>query len=161
MAARNRWHIRHRCGHRIEWDLSDKPPAKRAGFASWLAQRDCTRCWWAKRRRPDRHRLSPPASPSQPSARKQAVIEVWEQRNGMPVLDGSDPAVARARQIRCDLLATSLSTSADDRSRDALLSRAQAITAAGWWIDDRNIKAGLLFRRPNGPLAGQRTAGPL
>jgi hypothetical protein len=79
----------------------------------------------------------------------------------MPALDGSDRTVAWARQLRYDLLASSLSTKVDDRSREALLSRARAIIDAGWWINHRNMEAARLLTRPNGPAAGRRTTGPV
>ncbi|MCN9240683.1 hypothetical protein NGF19_07715 [Streptomyces sp. RY43-2] len=36
------WTIDHACGHTNEADLSDRPADRRAGYARWLADRDCS-----------------------------------------------------------------------------------------------------------------------
>jgi hypothetical protein len=45
MAPNTTCTVRRRRGHHIDSVLSDKPPDRRLGFAAWLAQRDCRRCW--------------------------------------------------------------------------------------------------------------------
>ena len=49
MAVRTKWTTKHLCGHEVVHDLSDRPADRRAGFARWLADRDCTDCWKAAR----------------------------------------------------------------------------------------------------------------
>ncbi len=49
MAVKKLWTIDHACGHTNEADLSDRPADRRAGYARWLAGRDCTDCWRASR----------------------------------------------------------------------------------------------------------------
>ena len=132
------WPVLHRCGHRVEWDLSRKHPYDRAGFARWLALRDCTPCWWAKRRK------NRPARPAYPSRRPSGGLDSWEHAARMPVLTGSDKAVAWARQIRHGLLAAAVPRStrlngSTDEAVVALLGLARTIAAAAWWIDHRKI----------------------
>ena len=133
------WPVLHRCGHRVEWDLSRKHPDDRASFARWLALRDCTRCWWAKRRK---YRLARPTfSPRTPSD----VLDSWEHAARMPALTGSDKAITWARKIRRRLLTAALPPSArlrgtTDEAVLALVGHARAIAAAAWWIDHRKIE---------------------
>lgn len=42
MAVRTTWKIVHSCGHEVAHNLSDRPADRRAGFARWLAERDCS-----------------------------------------------------------------------------------------------------------------------
>jgi hypothetical protein len=142
MAVKTTWRVRHRCGHQIDWNLSDKQPAERAGFAAWLAQRDCTRCWWAKRRTPDRQARA--AARIRRRADQAAAMTAWETRTGLPALHGSDKAVRWARQIRYRLLrpapddhhlADGDRPAADLNVRLTLIAR--RVTSASWWIGHR------------------------
>ncbi|GAA2678118.1 hypothetical protein GCM10010400_46570 [Streptomyces aculeolatus] len=49
MAIRTHWTVEHSCTHETVHDLSDRPADRRAGFARWLAERDCPDCWKAAR----------------------------------------------------------------------------------------------------------------
>ncbi len=49
MAVRTHWTVEHACSHSVDHDLSNRPADKRAGFARWLASKDCTDCWKAAR----------------------------------------------------------------------------------------------------------------
>lgn len=42
MAIKTTWPVEHTCGHREDHDLSGKRPSERAGYARWLATKDCT-----------------------------------------------------------------------------------------------------------------------
>jgi hypothetical protein len=42
MAVQKTWTVVHACGHEITHDLSDRPADRRAGFARWLTERDCS-----------------------------------------------------------------------------------------------------------------------
>lgn len=135
------WPVLHRCGHRVEWDLSRKHPDDRAGFAGWLALRDCTPCWWARRRK---YRLARPTFPSRTST---DVLDGWEHAARMPALTGSDKAIVWARKIRHRLLTAALPPRAQikgstDEAALALFGHAQTIAAAAWWIDHRKIEPG-------------------
>ena len=138
------WPVTHRCGHRVLWDLSREHPEDRAGFARWLSLRDCTPCWWAKRRH---HRaLWRNRAPRKTST---SWLEDWEKAARMPVLSGGPKAVAWARQIRHHLVTAAMRPSAQaNRSSDeatlALIGHAQAVTAAAWWIDHRKLEPGHL-----------------
>jgi DNA primase len=145
------WPVLHRCGHRVEWDLSRKRPDDRAGFARWLALRDCTPCWWAKRRK---YRLARPTfSPRTP----RDALDGWEHAARMPALTGSDKAIAWARKIRHRLLSAALPPSArlkgtTDEAVLALVGHARTIASAAWWIDHRKDRTA----RPRGRLGRSR-----
>jgi hypothetical protein len=151
MAANNTWSVRHRCGHFIDWDLSHKPPDRRVGFAAWLALRDCTRCWWTKRRNPD-HRarsISRARTISRPqrTAQRRSATHQWEITSGMPALEGSVKAVAWARRIRHHLLLTAreglgIRRGAQEEFAHRYAAPARQITTAAWWIDHRLVAPG-------------------
>lgn len=42
MAIRTHWPVEHACSHQVIHDLSGRPADKRAGFARWLAAKDCS-----------------------------------------------------------------------------------------------------------------------
>jgi hypothetical protein len=136
------WPIVHRCGHRVDWDLSHKHPNDRAGFARWPSLRDCTGCWWAKRRGQRRPYRSRPRRRTGPK-----WIVQWENAAGMPALSGSDRAVGWARKIRRQLITAALPqmavpTGEGSEAALSLVSHARAITTARWWIDHRKVEVG-------------------
>jgi hypothetical protein len=144
MAFKITWLVRHRCGHLISWDLSHKRPSVRADFANWLAQRDCTRCWWAKRRTPNR--LQRAVTRTQRRAEEAAELTGWETEAQMPVLEGSERAVTWARAIRYRLLQAAHHhhflagrLPAEDFSVRFEVP-AHRVTSASWWIDHRRVK---------------------
>lgn len=49
MAVRTHWTVERACSHCVDHDLSNRLADKRAGFARWLASKDCTDCWKAAR----------------------------------------------------------------------------------------------------------------
>lgn len=130
------WSVQHRCGHRVEWDLGRKRPSGRAGFARWLAERDCTRCWWANRRDPHRQ-----ARAARIPLGQVLQIQAWERRLQMPALTGRPKAVAWARKVRHRLLthASLLDTADALQHCDELHAGARRITSARWWIDHRRL----------------------
>jgi hypothetical protein len=150
MAIKTTWRVRHRCGHRIAWDLSDKSPSERSGFATWLSQRDCTRCWWARRRSPDRRtRVA-----SRPKRKTQQVsaIESWETDPALPALVGSEKAVGWARQIRHRLLRSAhrhLVSKGPGSEHELIVlceKPASQFVDAAWWIDHRHADPEDLLR---------------
>lgn len=145
MAATPKWSVQHRCGHRINWDLNHKPPDRRVGFAAWLAMRDCTRCWWTKRRNPDRRirAILRPARPGRQRARS------WEATAGMPALEGSNKAASWATSIRRHLLLAARDQLGNRAGAEEEFARrysapARRITTAAWWIDHRRVTPGQL-----------------
>jgi hypothetical protein len=137
--VRAQWPVVHRCGHRVLWDLSRKHPDDRAGFARWLALRDCTPCWWTKRRH---HGRSPAERRRQ---LEYSRITRWERATSMPLLAGSNKAVAWAAKIRHRLITAALPTSepasgCTDAAVTAVIGAARAVTAAAWWIDHRKVE---------------------
>ncbi len=130
------WPVQHRCGHRVEWDLSRRHPSDRVGYAHWLARRDCTRCWWANRRDPHQQ-----ARAARSRLRQVLEVETLERQLQMPPLAGRPKAVAWARKVRHRLLtrASQPATADPPRPCDELHVGAKRITAATWWIDRRRL----------------------
>lgn len=131
-----RWPVQHRCGHRVEWDLSRKHPDDRIGYAHWLAGRDCTRCWWANRRDPHQQ-----ARAARSRLRQVLQVQAWERQHQMPPLAGRPKAVAWARKVRHRLVTRGAQTAAGDGQQhcDDIRAAARRITTARWWIDHRHL----------------------
>ena len=144
-----RWPVQHRCGHRVEWDLGRKHPSDRAGFARWLAERDCTRCWWANRRDPYRQ-----ARAARTPLRQVLQVQAWERQLQMPALAGRPKAVAWARKVRHRLLTPASQHATADALQPCyeIQAGARRITAARWWIDHRHLNpADLAAALKSGP----------
>ena len=141
MAIKTVWPVEHSCGHEREHDLNDKRPSERAGYARWLATKDCSDCWRACR---DKHNSKDKERwLGERRAEEAATIECWERSCAMPALDGSDKAVAWGSQIRHQLVvaahdhAQSIGVSGDDFGQQ-VEAPCRRITSASWWIDQRD-----------------------
>jgi hypothetical protein len=140
MPVQTTWTVAHSCGHGQDHDLSSRSPSDRAGFARWLAKKECSSCWRAGRDKADSKERE--AWLAERRATEATEIEAWEKRAGMPVLDGSDKQVEWARRVRRYLLTAGHDWWLDaGRDEDDFASRieapARSITGAGWWIDQR------------------------
>lgn len=134
MSVKTIWHIRHACGHETDRDLSDLRPSARAGRARFYASGDCPSCWGAKKRAADTRRWR---------EKQRAAHLAWERAAAMPALDGSEKAAAWAGHVRHQLLAAAhevfCDTGRDDEVFEADVEEpARQITAASWWIDQRD-----------------------
>jgi len=134
------WNLTHACVHCGEHDLSAKRPSERAGYARWLAAKDCAECWKATRdRQAARERDGWLAE------RRAAVlagIEAWEVFADMPVLEGSDKATGWARHVRYQLLAAAHGTLdlSDDEFAARIEAPARRLDSVSWWIDQRDTE---------------------
>ena len=103
MAVKTTWPVEHSCGHDEDHDLSERRPSERASYARWLAGRECSDCWTAKRDRQnakDRDRWV-----AERRAEESAAAEAWEKAADMPALDGrNDKAVEWGRRVRHQLM---------------------------------------------------------
>jgi len=135
------WAVQHRCGHRVQWDLSRKHPNDRAGYARWLAERDCTRCWWSNRRDPYQQ-----CQTARKRLRQVLQVQTWELQLHMPLLTGRPKAVAWAREVRHRLLtrAEQASTAGAEPHCGAIHAGARRVTTATWWIDHRHLEPATL-----------------
>jgi hypothetical protein len=142
MAVKTIWNIEHACGHNADANLSDKRADQRAGFARWLATKDCDDCWRAQR--DDAERRSKEDWLAVRRAEETAAIDAWERSCSMPELTGSDKAVQWARRCRSDLLTGAygylvLGTEMTEEDwEDRIEGPARELTAAAWWIDQRD-----------------------
>jgi hypothetical protein len=138
-AAKTTWEAHHPCGHRARktaafHDLSARRPSVRAGYARWLATRDCTDCRRAGRDAAvARERVTWLAGRR---AEELTETEVWETRAAaMPALDGSDKAVEWGLQVRYQLLAATHDTLgvADGDFAVRVENPARRLDSASWW----------------------------
>ncbi|MEU3692350.1 hypothetical protein [Streptomyces narbonensis] len=140
MAVNKFWTIDHACGHTVESDLSDRPADRRAGYARWLASRDCSGCWRASREEDIKTKVEWLAKQR---ATDQAEAEAWSEQYRMPPLDGTDRAVAWATRCRRQLVSAAYTalvvegtTSAAEW--EAIEDAVRPLTRAGWWLDQRD-----------------------
>jgi hypothetical protein len=133
------WTVTHSCGHDQDHDLSSRRPSERAGFARWLGKKECSSCWRAGRNKANSKERE--AWLAERRAAEAEEIATWEQRTGMPKLDGSAKQVEWARRVRRDLLAAGhewwLDAGRDEDEFARIEALARRITGAGWWIDQR------------------------
>jgi len=137
MAVKTVWPIHHQRGHDQDHDLSEKRAIEWAGFARWLAGRDCAECWrtsrGAKVKRASQARFT------EHGGHRAHRITLWERRSRMPHLEGSDKAIEWARRVRFDLLTAAYAcVDTDDGFVASVEEPARSITSASWWIDQRD-----------------------
>ncbi|GAU70751.1 hypothetical protein SSP35_22_00540 [Streptomyces sp. NBRC 110611] len=140
MAVRTHWNITHACGHEIARDLSGRPADRRAGFARWLAERDCTDCWKAERGADTESKEQWLAARR---AEEQRAAAEWAERFDMPPLEGPERALDWGERSRHRLMTsahTALVVEGTWHEADwaELEEKARSITRAGWWIDQRD-----------------------
>ncbi|PZT74121.1 MULTISPECIES: hypothetical protein [unclassified Streptomyces] len=140
MSVKKFWTIDHACGHTVEADLSDRPADRRAGYARWLAGRDCAGCWRASRTDATEATTEWLAKRR---ATEQAEAETWSAQYRMPPLDGTDRAVAWAARCRHQLVAAAYTAlvvegTTSEAEWEAIEDAVRLLTRAGWWLDQRD-----------------------
>lgn len=138
--SRTEWNVTHDCGHEVVHDLSNRPADKRAGFARWLAAKDCTDCWKAARE-------ADTASKEEWLAAKRAeerqAADEWAERFDMPPLEGPERALDWGERSRHQLITAAHTALVAEGTWDEadwaqLEEKARTISRVGWWIDQRD-----------------------
>ncbi|MEU9069949.1 MULTISPECIES: hypothetical protein [Streptomyces] len=142
MAVRTAWKIIHSCGHEVTHDLSNRPADRRAGFARWLAAKDCPDCWKASR---DADTDSKEEWLAAKRAAEQEAARAWAKRFDMPPLEGPEKALDWGERSRHQLMTGAHTTLVvegtwDESDWAELEEKARAVTRAGWWIDQRDAE---------------------
>lgn len=140
MAVRTTWKIAHNCGHEVTHDLSNRPADRRAGFARWLATKDCTDCWKAAR---DADTESKEEWLATRRAAELEAARAWAKRFDMPPLEGPEKALDWGERSRHQLMTDAHTTLVAEGTWDEadwaeLEEKARAVSRAGWWIDQRD-----------------------
>ncbi|MEU5083730.1 MULTISPECIES: hypothetical protein [Streptomyces] len=140
MAVRTKWTVEHACGHEVVHDLSDRAADRRAGFARWLGERDCTDCWKAAR---SNDTASKEEWLAAKRAEEQRAAAEWAAQFDMPPLEGPERALAWGERTRHQLMTAAhtalvIEGTWDDADWAELEEKARTITRAGWWIDQRD-----------------------
>jgi hypothetical protein len=138
MAVKTTWEVDHACRHLEAHDLSVRRVSERAGYARWLATKDCSDCW-----RTERDRLATRQREewlAVRGAKEGAEAGAWEALADMPVLDGSERTVDWAKRVRRSLLVAAYDTLGSDEAQFAARIKAPArlIRRASLWIDQRD-----------------------
>lgn len=147
MAVKTIWPVTYACGHSEDRDLSAKRADERAGYARWLASKECTECWRAGQADAG-ERLSKQQWLETKRAEEAQAICAWEQRAGMQPMDGSDKAIAWGRRVRHTTLTSAYDAlvaeadMTDEQWAAAIEAPARLITRATWWIDNRDTAPG-------------------
>jgi hypothetical protein len=158
VAIRKTWTIVHRCGHEREHDLSDRPADRRASFARWLQERDCTDCWKTSREKDGAGKEEWLAAKR---AAEQEAALAWATRFDMPRLEGPERALDWGERSRHQLMTaahTALVVEGgwDDGDWALLEEKARAVTLAGWWIDQRDAEGTDLLELLDAATAADR-----
>ncbi|MGV9790849.1 hypothetical protein [Streptomyces sp. NPDC003435] len=137
---RTQWTVTHACGHEAVRDLSDRPADRRAGFARWLADRDCTDCWKATTSTDTASRKEWLATKR---AEEQRAAAEWATQFDMPLLEGPDKVLAWGEASRHQLMTAAhtalvVEGTWDEDDWAELEEKARSITRASWWIDQRD-----------------------
>ncbi|SOE32571.1 hypothetical protein [Streptomyces sp. OK228] len=140
MAVKKIWTINHACGDTTQADLSDRPADRRAGYARWLAEHDCTECWRAAQGEDTESKAEWLAKKR---AAEQAEAEEWSTQYRMPPLDGTDRAVAWGTRCRHQLVAGAYTAlvmegTTSEAEWAAIEDAVRPLTRAGWWLDQRD-----------------------
>ncbi|MBC3987525.1 hypothetical protein H8N00_01080 [Streptomyces sp. AC563] len=140
MTVRTQWTVDHACSHQVVHDLSHRPADRRAGFARWLAARDCTDCWKATR---DADTVSKQEWLNAKRAEEHQAANEWAERFDMPPLEGPERTLDWGERCRHHLMTAAhtalvVEGTWDEATWSALEEQARSITRAGWWIDQRD-----------------------
>ncbi|MFE4055216.1 hypothetical protein ACFXP3_02730 [Streptomyces sp. NPDC059096] len=122
--------------------MSDRPADRRAGFARWLAGRDCTDCWKAARSADTESKAQWLAAKR--TEERQAAAE-WAQKFDMPPLEGPERLLEWGERSRHQLMKAAHTALVAEGAWDEadwakLEERARLIGRAGWWIDQRDAE---------------------
>ncbi|MBQ0855486.1 hypothetical protein J8N05_45800 [Streptomyces sp. BH-SS-21] len=142
MTVRTSWTVQHPCGHEVTHDLSGRPADRRAGFARWLAGKDCTDCWRSTRGADTQSKEQWLAAKR---AEEQQAAAEWAARFDMPPLDGPERALDWGERSRHQLMSAAhavlvIEGSWSETDWADLEEKARTVTRAGWWIDQRDAE---------------------
>ncbi|MET9812400.1 hypothetical protein [Streptomyces sp. NPDC006355] len=142
MAVQKTWTVVHACGHEITHDLSDRPADRRAGFARWLTERDCTDCWKAAR---DGDSAGKEEWLAARRAEEQQAAAQWSEQFEMPPLEGTERAQDWGERCRHQLATRAYAALVtegiwDETDWAVLEEKIRTVTRAGWWIDQRDTE---------------------
>jgi len=144
LAVQTRYDVTHLCGHTVVADLSDRPADKRAGFARWLAGRECTECWRKSREGDQAERTAWLVARR---AQEQADASAWAEQYSMPPLDGPPKALPWGERVRHQLVrdaytALVIEGELSEDQWQEVEAQARGIDRASWWIDQREADPG-------------------
>ncbi|MFF2657384.1 hypothetical protein ACFVUH_08460 [Kitasatospora sp. NPDC058032] len=141
MPVKTTWAVTHTCGDSTDYDLSSRPADQRAGYARWLAGRDCTDCW--KAQRDTAGAADRAAWLENKRAEEQQAATSWAAKFRMPPLGGPERALAWGERSRHQLMTSAYRVlvaegALGESGWQEIEDRARTVDRAGWWIDQRD-----------------------
>lgn len=123
------------CGHAEDRDLSNKKPFERPGFIKWLEGKPCRNCDPAEKRRKEKFVAGK-------RAEEAAAAEAVEKRFGMDPLQGPPAILGWGTRVRAQLIEAAYNELGLDEADFAtqIAEPASEVSAAGWWLDNREIE---------------------
>ncbi|MFC9331982.1 hypothetical protein [Kitasatospora sp. NPDC057015] len=145
MPVKTTWAVTHACSHDADHDLSSRPADQRAGYARWLAGRDCTNCWRAQRE--GNSAADRAAWLEKKRAEEQQAASWWAAKFRMPPLDGPERALAWGERSRHQLMTNAYRAlvaegELGESGWQEIEDQARTVDRAGWWIDQREAAPG-------------------
>ncbi|MEU6395444.1 hypothetical protein ABZ867_00400 [Streptomyces cinnamoneus] len=142
MAIPTSFEIVHSCGHRNTVDLSSRSADQRAGYARWLAARQCTDCWRAD------HQADAASTAEWLAAKRadeQASAADWATQFDMPPLEGPEKILGWGERTRHQLVTRAYAALVTEGTWDEadwaqLEEQVRLLTRAGWWVDQREAE---------------------
>ncbi|MCP3425842.1 hypothetical protein NBM05_07430 [Rothia sp. AR01] len=136
MAVPTKFDIKFNCGHSETRDLSDKPAGERKGFANWLGNSECRKCWR------DSNKDEYQAKQLENAKQNQKAL-------GLPDLDGTEAQLKWAPILRNNLIVHAHSDLtegedaelSEDEFEQRILEPARLITRAHWWMDNADSES--------------------
>ncbi|WP_327382159.1 hypothetical protein [Streptomyces sp. NBC_01207] len=142
MAIPTSFEVVHSCGHTNTHDLSSRSADQRAGYARWLAARQCTDCWRADQQ-------ADAASTAEWLAAKRAEEQTaaadWATQFDMPPLEGPEKILGWGERSRHQLVTRAYTALVAEGTWDEadwaqLEEQVRLLTRAGWWVDQREAE---------------------
>ncbi|MFI9210220.1 hypothetical protein ACIGW7_19040 [Streptomyces sp. NPDC053253] len=142
MPVKTVWTVIHSCGHEATHNLADRAADRRAGFARWLAGRECTDCWKTAR---DTDTAAKDQWLAARRVEEQAAAARWAEQFDMPPLEGPERALAWGERSRFQLVTAAYTSLVSEGTWDeadwaVLEEKIRTISRAGWWIDQRDAE---------------------
>lgn len=130
-------HVKHKCGHTEDRDLSFKIPGDRDSFAQWLSGQPCRGCDPKEKKRREQFKATKRAEEA-----AHALAE--EQRFQLePLTSGTTKMIDWATRVRTELVAAAFEELDLDENdfAEQIAEPASRVDSARWWIDNREIPA--------------------
>lgn len=132
--------VTHQCGHERQYNLASTPSLLRAGVLNRLAERNCVLCRRIEDAKYQEGEMSSSlAQVAVETARSER--EVWELHEAMPMLEGTQWAVAAGSRVRYILMSEADEWCSDREWTEEEFTQRIVVPArrrldASWWLSN-------------------------